>query len=104
MTFKSKKWFRKNNGQKGGRPKQDSKIYIQIPGIKFVILSPKQYTTLVQRYGSELLTVALRIFDEWLNSGSPLSGKYLGKNNYASFRSDGWVINEAANILNITKN
>lgn len=95
MTFKSKKWFYKDNGKKGGRPKQDSKIYIKIPEINLVHLTKPQYNTLVEKYGHELMSRALKILDGWLMSGSPLALKYVGKNNYAHFRSDGWVINEA---------
>jgi hypothetical protein len=91
MTFKN---FHKNNGSKGGRPKQDSKIYVEIPEIKFVNLTPKQYDALERRYGHNILLKALLVLDNWLGSGSPKALKYLGKNNYAHFRSDGWVINE----------
>ena len=94
MTFKSKRCFYKNNGKKGGRPKQDSKIYIRIPEIQFVTLTPKQYESLIKRYGYEVLKKALFILDNWLGSGSPDAGKYIGKNNYAHFRSDGWLLNE----------
>ena len=95
MTFYKKNFYYKNNGLKGGRPKQDSKIYIKIPEINLVILTPSQYDTLAAKYGHELLTKALKILDKWFMSGSPLAVKYIGKNNYAHFRSDGWVINEA---------
>ena len=95
MTFKSKKWFYENNGKKGGRPKQDSKICIKLPEIKKVILTKPQYNTLVEKYGFKLLSRAIKILDNWLISGSPNAIKYVGKNNYAHFRSDGWVINEA---------
>lgn len=103
MTFKSKKWFYKENGSKGGRPKQDSKIYIKIHGITYVILTPTQYDTLVEKYGHELLTIALKILDEWFMSDSLIAKKYTGKNNYAHFRSDGWVINEAKRVLSSGK-
>ena len=96
MTFKSKKCFYKDNGKKGGRPKQDSKIYIQIPDIKLVHLTKPQYNTLVEKYGHELISRAIKILDNWLMSGSPYASKYIGKNNYAHFRIDGWVINEAS--------
>ena len=104
MTFKSKNWFYKNNGQKGGRPKQDSKIYITIPNIKFVMLTQQQYDKLCEHYGCEILKKAISILDNWFLSGSPKAEKYLGRNNYAHFRSDGWVINEAIKTFNITKN
>ena len=95
MTFKSKKWFRKNNGNKGGRPKQDSQIYIKIPEAKMVNLTTNQYEMLKEKFGFKVMQNAIKILDEWLMSGSPYAIKYLGKNNYAHFRSDGWVINEA---------
>lgn len=85
----------KLNGQKGGRPKQDSKIRIELPDIDLVILTPSQYKTLLEKYGYELLRQALQILDNWLKSGSKYAIKHVGKNNYAHFRSDGWVVNEA---------
>ena len=87
------------NGRKGGRPRQDSGIYLKIPGINLVILTPKQYDMLIDRYGYHLLDRALLIFDKWLKYGGEASKKYVGKNNYAHFRSDGWVINEALRQL-----
>ncbi len=82
------------NGKKGGRPKYDSKIRVIIPNIDFVILTPSQYGSLIEKYGYELLYKALKILENWLIS-SPQGEKYRGKNNYAHFRSDGWVINTA---------
>lgn len=82
------------NGKKGGRPKYDSKIRASIPDIEFVILTPHQYGSLIEKYGYELLTKALKILEIWLKT-SPEAEKYRGKNNYAHFRSDGWVINSA---------
>ena len=84
---------------KGGRPKQDSKIRIFIPGITQVIITPKQYDILIAKYDLELISFALTLLDDWLNSHSPVANKYIGKNNYAFFRSDGWVINEAKRKL-----
>ena len=98
MTFKSKKFFYRINGQKGGRPKSKTQIYIKLPEIKFVHLTPDQYKKLTERYGCKILWKALFILDSWLSSGSPIAEKYIGKNNYAHFRSDGWVINEAIKI------
>lgn len=95
MTFKRKNWFYKYNGRKGGRPKQDSKIYIQIPNIKLVSITPEQYEILLKKYGENVLKKAFLILDNWLCSGSPHAEKFIGKNNYAHFRSDGWVIHEA---------
>ena len=95
MILKNRSLISKYNGKKGGRPKQDSKIRIELPEIKFVILTPNQYNSLLEKYGYELLRKALLILDEWLLHGGKASKKYIGKNNYAHFRSDGWVVNEA---------
>ena len=84
------------NGLKGGRPKQDSEIRIEIPDVTLVILTPTQYGSLLEKYGYELIRKALLILDSWLKNGGR---KYAGKNNYAHFRSDGWLINEAARCL-----
>lgn len=89
----------KNNGQKGGRPKQDSSIRIELPNIDLVILTPTQYNSLIEKYGYELIRKALLIFDKWLKTGGRSSEKYIGKNNYAHFRSDGWVVNTAREYL-----
>ena len=95
MRVKDKKIICKENGQKGGRPKQDSKIRIALPDIDLVILTPAQYGSLLEKYGYELLRTALLILDNWLKYGGKTAEKYVGKNNYAHFRSDGWVVNEA---------
>ena len=87
------------NGQKGGRPKQDSRIRIELPEIDLVILTPTQYGSLLEKYGYELLRKSLLILDSWLKSGSRPASKYIGKNNYAHFRSDGWVVNTAREYL-----
>ena len=97
MIIKNRKLISKYNGKKGGRPKQDSKIRIELPDIDLVILTPTQYNSLIEKYGYKLLRKALFILDEWFKAGSPSANKYIGKNNYAHFRSDGWVINEAKN-------
>ena len=95
MEKKDRALISRINGQKGGRPKQDSTICIELPEIDLVILTPTQYGSLLEKYGYELLIKSLKILDGWLKSGSPIANKYIGKNNYAHFRSDGWVINEA---------
>ena len=95
MTFKGKKFFHKSNGQKGGRPKQDSNIHATLPEVKLVELTYGQYVTLLNKYGAELLVIALKIMDNWLLRGGNTSCKYIGKNHYAHFRSDGWLVNEA---------
>ncbi len=83
-----------NNGKKGGRPKYSSNIRIDIPETKLVILTPNQYNSLIERYGYELIQKALNILENWLRT-SPKGEKYRGKNNYAHFRADGWLINLA---------
>lgn len=82
------------NGKKGGRPKYDKHIKVSIPNIDLVILTPAQYGSLLEKYGYELFYKALQILEDWLKS-SPEAEKYKGRNNYAHFRSDGWVINTA---------
>lgn len=99
MTFYSKNSYFKNNGKKGGRPKQDSKIHITLPDINLVMLTSEQYNVLLDRYGVNLIKNALKILDNWLIHGGISSEKYIGKNNYAHFRSDGWVLNEARRII-----
>ena len=90
-----KKCPSKMNGKKGGRPNSNKyNNAFSIPDITFVILTEKQYNTLLERYGGSLLKHALVILEDWLKT-SRLGSKYQGKNNYAHFRSDGWVINEA---------
>ena len=95
MNLKTRSLISKYNGKKGGRPKQDSNIRIEIPDVNLVILTPNQYGSLLEKYGYDLLYRALKILDKWLSSGSKEAEKYVGKNNYAHFRSDGWVLNEA---------
>ena len=85
-----------NNGKKGGRPVYDKDLKAEIPSINFVILTPKQYKTLLEKYGYKILVKALKILENWLIT-SPVGIKYQGKNNYGHFRSDGWVINLAKN-------
>ena len=95
MKIKRKELISKYNGKRGGRPKQDSEIRIVLPNIDLVILTPTQYCSLLQKHGYNIIERALLILDKWLLTGGKASEKYIGKNNYAHFRSDGWVINEA---------
>ena len=88
------------NGQKGGRPKYDSNIRIKLNNIEFVILTPTQYDNLLNKYGRLFIDKAVSILENWLKS-SPEGNKYIGKNNYAHFRSDGWVINSTKEALKI---
>lgn len=100
MIIKNRKLISKYNGRKGGRPKPDSEIRIELPEINLVVLTPNQYNSLLEKYGYELLRNALLILDKWLLSGSRPAEKHIGRNNYAHFRSDGWLLNEAKKIIN----
>ena len=82
------------NGKKGGRPIANPKDKIKLPHVNLVILTANQYNNLINKYGKILLTKALYILEDWLYT-SPQGHKYIGKNNYAHFRTDGWVINTA---------
>ena len=82
------------NGKKGVRPKADFALRVEIPVINFVILTPKQYNSLIEKYGYKLIDKTLKILANCLIV-SPLICKYFRKNNYAHFRSDGWLINMA---------
>lgn len=95
MNIRDRKSVCRLNGQRGGRPKQDSTIRIELPDVDLVILTPTQYGSLLEKYGYDLLRKAILILDNWLKCGSRISKQYVGKNNYAHFRSDGWVVNEA---------
>ena len=69
------------NGKKGGRPKADFELRVEIPEINFVILTPKQYNSLIEKYGYALIDKALKILENWLTV-SPEGGKYRGKKHY----------------------
>ena len=84
----------KINGKKGGRPKCSQYNSFELPDFQFIVLTPSQYETLLEKYGYSILNKAFSIFEKWLTT-SREGGKYKGKNNYAHFRSDGWVINTA---------
>lgn len=95
LKHSNKQEASRNNGKKGGRPSQDSTICIELPEINLVILTQTQYNSLVEKYGYMLIKKALMILDNWLETGGHASAKYVGKNNYGHFRSDGWLLNEA---------
>ena len=94
-----KRFYRVKNGKKGGRPSSEECLNsFYLPEFSTIILTETQYNTLLEKYGTELLKKALKILEDWLCS-SPLAEKHKGKNNYAHFRSDGWVINMARDDL-----
>lgn len=94
------------NGKKGGRPSfennNNQRKVFEMPELNIIFLTENQYETLIERYGYKLISNALRILQSWLKS-SPIGGKHRGKNNYAQFRSDGWLIYEAKQMLNKSK-
>ena len=71
------------NGQKGGRPKQDSKIRIELPEIDLVILTPDQYGSLLEKYGYELLRKAYSRFSKDKEYEEDFNFRYL----YSQFDS-----------------
>lgn len=83
------------NGQKGGRPKYQSDFRFEIPEAELVVLTPVQYCLLIEKYGYDLFYCAVKILQKWFKTGGSHAGKYIGKNNYAHFRADGWLINTA---------
>ena len=93
MIIPNRQLISKYNGKKGGRPKSTPFDRIELPDINLVILTPNQYGSLVEKYGYEFIKKALSILENWLAHGGKSSEKYLGKNHYAHFRSDGWVVN-----------
>ena len=104
MNIKNRSKISKINGKKGGRPKQDSKIRIELPDISLVILTPDQYGSLLEKYGFDLLHRALLILDEWLLKGGKDAEKYIGKvPNNDSGRTSLWsdVIKIHQNLANI---
>ena len=88
----------KHNGKKGGRPSYNEENKLEIPNIKFVILTSCQYSKLIKKYGISVITCALNILEKWLST-SPEGEKYKGRNNYGHFRSDGWLINAAKQAI-----
>ena len=93
----NRRYSSKRNGRKGGRPISDQQLQVNLPDFDLVILTSVQYASLVEKYGYTLLKKALCIFQDWLQT-SHEGEKYRGKNNYAHFRSDGWVINTAKHV------
>ena len=78
------------------KPKQPRKIkpekeFMNIEGVKYTNLTKKEYETLIKKYDPEKVTLAINIFDTWLEKGSKTAKQYIGKAHYAHFKSDGWV-------------
>lgn len=94
----NRRYSSKVNGKKGGRPTYEKVKNMTFKDVELIILTPNQYGTLLEKYGYKLLMQALMILENWFRT-SPEGEKYIGKNNYAHFRSDGWVINEAKHSL-----
>ncbi len=93
-----KKYASAKNGKKGGRKSYNNENRTAyIPETSLIILTDNQYCTLIERYGKELFSKALNILENWLKNNPKKI--CLGKNNYAYFREDGWVINTAIETL-----
>ena len=65
--------------------------------LDLVIITEKQYNLLIRKYGFDIIKNAILILENWLKT-NPSAYRHRGKNNYAHFRSDGWVINEAKRV------
>lgn len=63
-----------------------------IEGVSFVNLTEEQYDKLIDKYGEIFAKKAINVLDGWLSKGSKTAKQYIGKNHYAHFRSDSWVI------------
>lgn len=90
-----------NQSRKSGRKKVSIKMSIKIKNAELVNLTQEQYNKLEYRYGHIFVRNAVNIFNQWLKSKTKNSNKFLNKNNYASFRSDSWIIIETKKMLNV---
>lgn len=66
-----------------------------INGIEYVNLTEEQYNKLTDKYGEKLALKAINVLDYWLSKGSKSAKQYIGKNHYAHFRNDSWVMQKA---------
>ena len=73
---------------------KDSKEYGQ------VLLTDKQYNTLINTYGEDLTLLAIRLLNDKINSNRFNKKLIKAKNHYQYFRRDGRILNFALDILN----
>ena len=94
---------KKKEKHRGGRKKVPITESIYIKEGKLVNLTQKQYETLIRKYGYIFIKNAISIFNSWLEQNTKISKRYSNKNNYANFRSDGWVIHQTEKLLSSDK-
>ena len=96
MEKKDRALISRINGKKGGRPKQDSTIRIELPEIDLVILTPTQYGSLLEKYGYELLIKSLKILPFQPQEGHQreISASMLEKELLFCFLKRQWGLNE----------
>ena len=87
------------NGCKGGRPKDDDSPRKDFEEYETVILTETQWTKILAKYGENLALKMVKVLDDWLSIGGHNAKQYIGKNNYAHFRKDYWVYQEAKKLL-----
>lgn len=92
------------NGCKGGRPKDDDSPKKDLgEDNKLVNLTELQYDRLVTKFGEDVITLAVKELEDWLESGdagiSKMAKNALGKNHYCYFKSDKWVIQKSLKAL-----
>lgn len=87
------------NGCKGGRPKDDDSPRKDFGEYETVILTETQWTKILAKYGENLALKMVKVLDDWLSIGGHNAKQYIGKNNYAHFRKDYWVYQEAKKLL-----
>ena len=75
-----------------GRKVYSLKDSVSITNINHVNLTENQYKKLQIKYGKEFIDKAISILDIWLGRKTKEAKKYIGKNNYAHFRKDSWLI------------
>ena len=90
---------RYRNGCKGGRPKDDDSPRKDFGEYETVILTETQWTKILAKYGENLALKMVKVLDDWLSIGGHNAKQYIGKNNYAHFRKDYWVYQEAKKLL-----
>ena len=92
------------NGCKGGRPKDDDSPKKDLgEDNKLVNLTELQYDRLVTKFGEDVITLAVKELEDWLESGeagiSKMAKNALGKNHYCYFKNDKWVIQKSLKAL-----
>lgn len=87
------------NKKRKGRKIYSTKDSIDLTNASNVNLTEKQYKKLQAIYGKEFIDRAILILNVWLSKKSKEAKKYIGKNNYAHFRKDSWLIKATIDSL-----